>query len=329
LQRLISQADRTPFGETLSRNADLPPDLTEIHILGGNSRKGSKMTDIVFPKPSTSRVETVTLLAIDPTALTAFYADIVGLEPLKESDDQIDLGVDGQVYLRILTATQPRPVGRTAGLFHTAFLLPDRRALASWVNMAIARRIQLEGASDHAISEAFYLTDPEGNGLEIYADRSPAEWKCDGEAIYITSDALNLPALIGMTDVPQWTRMPTGSIIGHVHLSVDTLEDAEAFYVDRQRMDVTARYPGAAFLSWEGYHHHIAINTWGHRGVPTRTEGQPGLDEIVLTRLTNDAIPGDGVESEIDPSTGVRFTVQSRPYEASLQSPRAAISAEM
>jgi catechol 2,3-dioxygenase len=195
--------------------------------------------------------------------------------------------------------------------------------------MAIARRIHLEGASDHAISEAVYLTDPEGNGVEIYADRPPADWKRDGKTIPITSEALDLPALIRMTGIPKWNGMPAGSIIGHVHLSVGTLEGAEAFYVDRQRMDVTARYPGAAFLSWEGYHHHIAINTWGHRGVPTRIQGTPGLDEIVLTRLTDAPLQAAGTESEIDPSTGVRFTVQTRPYDASLQSPRAAISAAM
>ncbi len=287
------------------------------------------MTGIASPKPSTSRIETVTLRALDPNALAAFYANIVGLERIKGSEDETDLGVDGQVYLRILPAKQPRPLGRTAGLFHTAFLLPDRRALASWVKMAIELQITLEGASDHAISEAVYLTDPEGNGVEIYADRPSAEWKRDGKSIHITSEALDLPALIGMTDIPKWSGMPAGSIIGHVHLSVTNLENAETFYVDGLRMDVTARYNGAAFLSWEGYHHHIAINTWGHRGVPTRAQGAPGLDEIVLTRLSDGSGQEDGSESEIDPSTGVRFTVLTRPYDASLQSPRAAISAAM
>ena len=287
------------------------------------------MTDIVFPKPSTSRVETVILRALDLNALAAFYTDIVGLERIKGSEDQTDLGVDGQVFLRILPATQPRPADRTAGLFHTAFLLPDRRALASWVRFAAERQISVEGASDHAISEAVYLTDPEGNGVEIYADRSPLEWRRDGKAIHIVSDPLDLPALIGMEGIQQWTGMPAGSIIGHVHLSVTSLAEAEAFYVGEQKMDVTARYNGAAFLSWEGYHHHIAINTWGHRGASTRAQGVPGLDEIVLTRLSDGSGQGVGSESGIDPSTGVRVTVQTLPQDASLQSPRAAISAAM
>ena len=287
------------------------------------------MADIVFPKPSTSRIETVTLRAVDPGKLAAFYTEIVGLERIEGADDRIDLGVSGQVHVRILPATQPRPAGRTAGLFHTAFLLPDRRALASWVKMAIERQTPLDGASDHAISEAVYLTDPEGNGVEIYADRSPLEWRRDGKAIHITSEALDLPMLIGMTDIPKWTGMPAGSIIGHVHLSVTSLAEAEAFYVGAQQMDVTARYNGAAFLSWEGYHHHIAINTWGHRGVPTRAQGAPGLDEIVLTRLSDGPVQGTGSESGVDPSTGVRVTVQTRPYDASLQSPRAATSTAM
>ena len=287
------------------------------------------MTDITFPKPSTSRVETVILRALDPNALAAFYTENVGLERIERMDDRIDLGVGGQINMRILPATQPRPAGRTAGLFHTAFLLPDRRALASWVKMAAERQIPLDGASDHAISEAVYLTDPEGNGVEIYADRSPLEWKRDGKAIHIVSDPLDLPALIGMEGIQQWTGMPAGSIIGHVHLSVTSLENAETFYVDGLGMDVTARYNGAAFLSWEGYHHHIAINTWGHRGAPTRAQGAPGLDEIVLTRLSNGPVQGTGSESGIDPSTGVRVTVQTLPYDASLQSPRAATSAAM
>lgn len=222
----------------------------------------------------------VTLRVFDLPALTAFYRDGIGLSVLAQTPDQAALGVDGVPLVRLLAgATRP---GSPAGLFHLALLLPSRRALADWLAHAAGTGIALEGASDHLVSEALYLSDPEGNGIEIYRDRARAEWPRSEGALRMATDRLDLQALLAEADGVPYPGMPTGTRMGHIHLRIGDTATSEAFYVGRLGFELMLRYPGASFMATGGYHHHIAGNIWNSRGAGMRAQGEAGLEQYEL-----------------------------------------------
>ena len=223
----------------------------------------------------------VTLRAHDLPALTAYYRDAIGLRLIRQDATGADLGIGERVLVR-LEAGAARP-SSAAGLFHLAILLPSRRDLANWLRHAAVTRIQLEGASDHLVSEALYLSDPEGNGIEIYRDRKREEWprKPDG-SIAMATERLDLDKLLGEADDAAYAGMPEGTGMGHIHLRVGDTQAAEAFYRDLLGFDLMVHYPGASFLASGGYHHHIAGNIWGSRGAGPRQPGEAGLDRFEL-----------------------------------------------
>ncbi|MCO5090434.1 VOC family protein [Bosea sp. (in: a-proteobacteria)] len=238
----------------------------------------------------------VTLRVHDLPALTAWYRDAIGLRVLHQDAGSADLGVGGRVLVR-LEAGAGQPTS-TAGLFHLAILLPSRHDLANWLRHAAQMRLPLDGASDHLVSEALYLTDPEGNGIEIYRDRKRAEWplRPDG-GIAMATERLDLDALIGEADAGPYAGMPAGTGMGHVHLRVGDTAAAEAFYRDLIGFELMVRYPGASFLATGGYHHHIAGNIWGSRGAGPRRPGEAGLDRFEL--IAPDAADFAGVRERI------------------------------
>jgi catechol 2,3-dioxygenase len=223
----------------------------------------------------------VTLRVQDLTGLTTFYRDAIGLSVIRADTRSTELGVDGKVLLR-LVAGALRPTAAT-GLFHLAILLPSRQALANWLRHAAETRIRLEGASDHLVSEALYLSDPEGNGIEIYRDRQRAEWprRPDG-GIAMATDRLDLDRLLKEARGEAYAGMPSGTAMGHIHLRVGDTAEAEAFYHGLIGFDVMVHYPGASFLASGGYHHHIAGNIWGSRGAGARKSGEAGLDSFEI-----------------------------------------------
>jgi catechol 2,3-dioxygenase len=220
-------------------------------------------------------IGTVALRVNDLARVTAFYRDAIGLAPIEQGADFATLGVDGVVLVR-LEKGAARPTS-PAGLFHLAILLPSRQALADWVGHAAQARIQLDGASDHLVSEALYLSDPEGNGIEIYRDRPRAEWPRRDGAIKMATDRLDLQKLLGEAEPDPYAGMPAGTRMGHIHLRVGDTGQTEAFYSGQLGFDLTVRYPGASFLSSGGYHHHIAGNVWNSRGAGPRGGGEDGL----------------------------------------------------
>ncbi|GJD54672.1 VOC family protein [Methylobacterium dankookense] len=228
-------------------------------------------------------IAAVSLVARDRDGLARFYREAIGLAPVSEEGDILRLGVGDRVLLELRQDPAARPPGPyAAGLFHTAFLLPGRADLGAWLAHAAARGIRLSGASDHVVSEAVYLTDPEGNGIEIYADRPSAAWpRMPDGSVVMRTDPLDGPALVRAADGP-WQGMPRGGVVGHIHLQVGALEPAERFYADLLGFDVTCRYPGALFLGAGGYHHQLAANIWNSRGAPVRVAGTTGLAEIAL-----------------------------------------------
>jgi catechol 2,3-dioxygenase len=229
-------------------------------------------------------------------ALAAFYEQAIGLERLTALPDRISLGAGGAAFLHIESAPhgQAEPPS-AAGLFHTAFLLPDRASLGRWFLRAHGMGIGFEGASDHAVSEAFYLSDPEGNGIEVYADRPRTEWRWEADgAVHMTTARMDVASITaaGREDGTGDGRFPKSSRIGHVHLKVGDAAEAERFYAGVLGLAVTHRRPpDAVFMAAGGYHHHIAVNTWSSRGAQRRPEGAIGLAEVELA-VTDAAILG-------------------------------------
>lgn len=238
-----------------------------------------------------------------------FYETAIGLEVLKRSDELVRLGAGDQVLVELAGRPQgsPRPPG-TTGLFHLAILVPDRLELARALRRALESGGRLSGASDHLVSEALYLSDPEGNGIEIYRDRPREEWGRVGGEIEMATLPLDLEDLVGELSGGESPSpaMPPETRIGHVHLQVSDLSRTEAFYAGALGLDVTVRsYPGALFFSAGGYHHHVGANTWGGTKAPPPPPGSLGLRwfELVLASAEEleglaARLPSAGVETE-------------------------------
>jgi catechol 2,3-dioxygenase len=249
----------------------------------GSPGDGSGRTQASLLDTAPYRVGSVTLVARDLNVVARFYRTVVGLSMFSQEADLVRLGAGDRVLLELRHDPAARPSNpRDAGLFHTAFLLPGRGDLGAWLKHASERGIRLSGASDHLVSEAVYLTDPEGNGIEIYVDRPSAEWPhADGGTVIMRNDALDYDGLVRAAPGP-WTGMPPGGRVGHVHLQVGALEPAERFYVGLLGFDVMCRYPGATFLGAGGYHHQLATNTCNSQGAPGRPVGTTGLAEVAM-----------------------------------------------
>ena len=224
----------------------------------------------------------VALTVRDLSGMASFYEQVMGLTPMGQNGEQIDLGAGGQVLISLQGDKAAQPLDpRDAGLFHTAFLLPDRASLGAWLLHAADTGVRLSGASDHGVSEALYLNDPEGNGIEIYRDRPDSEWIRHGDRIEMFTARLDLNDLMASANGPR-QMLPDGSIIGHVHLQVGDLAVADKFMQDELRLTQTFDAQGAAWYGWNGYHHHLAANTWNSRGAGQRTKGRTGLAHIAL-----------------------------------------------
>ena len=224
------------------------------------------------------------LVVGDLGLVSDFYRKIIGLKVLEKNASSEVLGVEGQPLLTLTTGNNvARAPRNAAGLFHTAFLVPDRRELARWLAHAAENDVRLDGASDHLVSEALYLSDPEGNGIEIYRDRKPEEWTYHPDGtVAMATERLNLKALYDSAPKESWNGMADGTAIGHIHLQVGDVPQADAFYRDVLGLKVMARYPGASFFATGGYHHHIAANIWNSRGAGTREENMTGLSDYTL-----------------------------------------------
>src|SRR3954449_4550820 len=215
-----------------------------------------------------------------------FYERAIGLRSIGPSNGFARLGADGTAAVELAGSPDatPRPPG-TTGLFHLAILVPDRAELAAALARVTQAGWRLTGASDHLVSEALYLNDPEGNGIEIYRDRPRSEWRYDDGSIQMSTLPLDLDGLLAELDDRgrDAGAMPPTTRIGHVHLNVADLAEAEAFYSGLLGFDVTVRgYPGALFLSTDGYHHHIGVNTWTGAGAPAPAPGSRGLEWFEL-----------------------------------------------
>ncbi|WP_082520058.1 VOC family protein [Rhizobium sp. Root1220] len=224
------------------------------------------------------------LIVRDLGLVSSFYQSMLGLKVLEKTASGEVLGVDGTPLLTLTTGTDVRAAPRNAaGLFHTAFLMPNRTELARWLRHAANNNVTLDGASDHLVSEAIYLADPEGNGIEIYADRPHEQWKFhqDGQ-VEMATLRLDLQSLYESAPQDSWNGMADGTAIGHIHLQVGNIPEADTFYRDVLGLKLMARYPGASFFATGDYHHHVAANIWNSRGAGARADGMTGLSDYAL-----------------------------------------------
>ena len=211
-----------------------------------------------------------------------FYRDFLGFADISSNADSAMLGVDGTPLVELRSGAKSKMRGRRLGLYHFAILLPDRPSLGSALEHLVRNGLH-PGASDHLVSEALYLNDPDGLGIEIYRDRPRAEWNVAGRQLSMATDPLDFDAVLHAGRDEQWAGMPSGTMIGHVHLHVGNIEAARAFYHDAVGLDVIVwSYPGALFLSAGGYHHHLGTNTWAG---PSATPPEPDEPRLLRWQL--------------------------------------------
>jgi catechol 2,3-dioxygenase len=257
----------------------------------------------------------VALNVNDLPTVEAFYRDVLGLDRSGGDGGVARLGAGGRAFLELRENRQARRANpREAGLFHTAFLLPSRETLARWVIHAAERRLPVQGASDHLVSEAIYLADPEGNGIEVYADKPREAWPFEGGRLRMATERLDLAALARDADGP-WTGAPAGTVVGHVHLQVGDAAEAERFWTDTLGFDLVTRYPGASFLSTGGYHHHVAANVWNSRGAGRRSLPATGLAEVILRAdpAARDAMVARAGAERFEDPWGTPISVEAEP----------------
>lgn len=210
----------------------------------------------------------VELTVADLDRSLRYYEEQIGLRTQARDGDSARLGTGGEDLLVLAERPGARPADGYAGLFHFALLVPDRPALAAWLAHAARDRVQLTGLSDHAVSEAVYLRDPDHHGIEIYADRPRAQWEGRVDRL-MTTVPLDTDDLLATYDGQPFAGMAAGTVMGHVHLRVSELPSTTAFYRDVLGLDVMAHLGGqAGFYAAGGYHHHIGANTWESRGAP-------------------------------------------------------------
>lgn len=238
--------------------------------------------------PSETEIGRVALTVTDLPPVIDFYRDVIGLQVLDSGDDATILGVDGQELL-VLNHQPDAPARAVAGtgLYHVAFRVPSRTALGDAL-----RRIESEwtlaGASDHGVSEALYLSDPAGNGVEIYRDFPQTSWaETPSGHVEMLTDPLDTQAVAAAATGEQ--SMPAESDIGHVHLEVSSVETARSFYVDALGLQVRAVHDGAVFLAAGAYHHHIGVNVWQGRSKPHHGQGLSWFEIRLPDEATLDA----------------------------------------
>lgn len=254
--------------------------------------------------PSTARVAGAPIsagpIALDVRNLdgvAAFYRDALGLQERADDGGTIRLGTADRDLVILHHAPDAVPAPQAAGLFHVAILYPSRADLADAIVRVGRHGTRLDGASDHLVSEAVYLRDPEGNGIELYRDRDRDEWRADDQG-RVAMDTLPLD-LAGVLETARpgdaGRVVPADAIVGHVHLQTADLAASRAFYADVLGFDVMVDgYPGALFVATDGYHHHIGLNVWNSRG-RVAVPGARGLRHATLL-LADEAVRRRTVE---------------------------------
>lgn len=231
-----------------------------------------------------------------------FYKGLLGFGILEQNERKAILTADGKAPLIVIN--QPEHVSakeiRTTGLYHFAILLPGRADLGAILKKLKDQSYPLQGGTHHGISEAIYLEDPDGNGIEIYADTPPSTWEWKNGLLVAKGKALNIQSILAEAEGKEWEGMPSNGLLGHIHLNVSELEKTEEFYHQGLGLDVVMKIPNQAiFFSSGGYHHHIGTNVWNGIGAPRPSENSVGMSAFSLI-FPNDEARSKAIKRLLD-----------------------------
>src|SRR5688572_25328901 len=256
----------------------------------------------------TLQLTAIHLRVSDLSRSVEFYSGRLGFAIVRQSATEARLSTAADAT-ELLTLTERRsartPPREAAGLFHVAMLFPNRAGLGTWLQFTAEKAVDFEGFSDHDVSEAIYLSDPDGNGLEFYADRPREAWPFSNGELAMTTRPLAVRSLLAEAGSAGTTPL-AGATWGHLHLRVTDLDRSETFYREKLGLDVMQRsFPGARFLAADGYHHHLGLNTWGSPRLPQPPDAL-GLAEATFAQVgapTGSAIQDpDGIHLRVQPS---------------------------
>lgn len=237
-----------------------------------------------YTLPAATALGTVKLKVRNLAHLVTFYTDVIGLQLLNRDSGTAELTADGVRPLLVLEELPNAitlPERSTTGLYHFAILVPTRKQLGLSLRRLAEYNVRI-GQADHLVSEALYLSDPEGNGIEIYRDRPRETWEWTNGNVQMASDPLDIPGILREAENAPWEGLPPETTMGHIHLHIGDLEKARAFYCDVLGFGMAAdmsRLMRALFISAGGYHHHIGLNVWAGVGAPQPPANATGLDE--------------------------------------------------
>jgi catechol 2,3-dioxygenase len=237
--------------------------------------------------PADAHIGRVRLRVADLERSLQFYRGVLGLRVTADAGSQVSLGGAGAelIVLEEHTGIGRRPQRpRTTGLYHVALLLPSRTELGRALLGLERSGYELRGMSDHAVSESLYLDDPDGNGLEIYADRPREVWPVENGVVQMTVEPMNIDGVLAAAreNPAPWSGLPSDTVVGHVHLTVSRMEPSVEFYRDIVGFDVMMRIPSLTAVSAGGYHHHLNLNTWAGEGAPRDSQEVAGLESWEL-----------------------------------------------
>ena len=235
----------------------------------------------------------VRLLVSDLARSVAYYEQVLGLDTIARTAGSASLAPRGAsrplIELETRGGTRPSEPRAALGLYHFALLLPDRADLGRFIRHLAALGARA-GMADHFVSEAVYLSDPDGLGIEVYADRPRETWKQNGRELFMTTEPLDVDDLTAAAAGTSWQGMPAGTVMGHVHLHVGDLDDAAAFYHAALGFDkVVWSYPGALFMAAGGYHHHLGTNTWSRGTAPASDRARLLAWDLIVPRADDAA----------------------------------------
>lgn len=254
----------------------------------------------IYHQPPIGFVSSVSIQVLNLQRAIEFYTNTLGLTVLNQDEYQVELSANGKDSLLSIVQLENgiKKVPRTTGLYHFAILLPSRKELGKILNHFIKNQVPLHGASNHGISEAIYLSDPEGNGIEIASDTDPKKWKWKNGQLDVFSEngPMDIKSVLSESQDEEFTKLPADTIMGHIHLHASELKNIRRFYEEALGMDVVIDLPRQAlFFSYGKYHHHLAVNVWNGIGAPTPPSNSVGLRNFLL-RLP-DSISLEEIES--------------------------------
>jgi catechol 2,3-dioxygenase len=256
-----------------------------------------------MPTMQPPHIGRIALTVSDLSRSLNYYQNNIGLQLLEREDGKAVLGVGERPLLILHEQPGARPVRGRTGLYHFAILLPSRRDLGLTLHHLLTSQTPIGGYADHAVSEAIYLTDPDGHGIEIYRDRPRSQWEYPGDTLKMTIDPFDFEGVLGEVEdpPPPWMGMPDGTMMGHIHLHVAHIPPTEQYYVNGIGFDLMVRYGAAAtFLAANGYHHHLGANTWAGVGAPPPSEDGARLlwYEIILPSVDDFEVIGRRLQEQ-------------------------------